>query len=85
MIQNLNDLLFIISNDFFNSFGIYSILFLILSIFIKKKILYKTDNEVCKLNIFLGIIYFVVWTIAVFISLVNEESRTYLLNRMFGK
>lgn len=85
MVQNLNYLLFIISNDFFISFGIYSILYLLFSIFSKKEILYKIDNEVCKLIIFLGIIYFVIWTIAIFISLADLESRSYLLNRMFGK
>ncbi|GEM_PF-860793 len=85
MIQNLNYLLFIISNDFFISFGIYSILYLILSIFTKKEILYKIDDEVCRLIIFLGIIYFLIWFAAIIISFTIEESRTYLLNRMFGK
>lgn len=84
-IENLNFTLYIISNDFFISFGIYSILYLIISIFTKKEILYKIDNEVCRLIIFIGIIYFLVWFSAIIVSFTIEESRTYLLNRMFGK
>lgn len=85
MIENFNFVLYVITNDFFISFGIYTVLYLLISIFTKKEILYKLDDEVCKLIIFLGIIYFIVWTIAIFISFTNDESRTYLLNRMFGK
>lgn len=85
MIENFNFVLYVISNDFFISFGIYTVLYLLISIFTKKEILYKLDDEVCKLIIFIGIIYFLVWTTAIFISFSNIESRTFLLNRMFGK
>lgn len=84
-IENLNFILYIISNDFFELFGIYTCSYLFISIFKKNEILYRTDNEVCKLIIFVGILYFLAWITAIFVSLINEESRTHLLNRMFGK
>ena len=85
MIENFNFTLYVISNDFFITFGIYSVSYLLISIFTKKEILYKLDDEVCKLIIFIGIIYFLVWTTAIFISFSNNESRTSLINRIFGK
>lgn len=56
-VENLNFVLYVISNDFFISFGIYTFLYLSISIFIKKEILYKIDTEVCKLMVFSGILY----------------------------
>lgn len=84
-IENLNSILYIISNDVFISFGIYTVLFLLISIFIKKETLNKIDTEVCRLMIFSGILYLSIWFAAIFISFANEVNRTYLLNRMLGK
>lgn len=84
-VENLNFVLYVISNDFFISFGIYTFLYLSISIFIKKEILYKIDTEVCKLMVFSGILYLSIQFAAIFIYIANDENRIYLLNRMFGK
>ncbi|MBP1224694.1 hypothetical protein JOD96_003277 [Flavobacterium sp. 1355] len=73
--------------DFFSAYGLTTILFLILSLFIKKNFLKKVDVHSNHFISFIGIVYLIVWIIATIVELYfrEEESRNYLLNRMFGK
>ncbi|KOP38381.1 hypothetical protein DBB36_17310 [Flavobacterium sp. WLB] len=87
MRENILLLLQIITVDFFTAFGLYSILFLIVSIFIKKPILYKIDEEAVKFISLAGVIYFTVWIIGIFVFYAesNPEEKSAMLNRMFGE
>ncbi|WP_073488271.1 MULTISPECIES: hypothetical protein [unclassified Flavobacterium] len=87
MRENILLLLQIITIDFFTAFGLYSILYLIVSIFIKKPILYKIDEEAVKFISLAGVIYFAVWIIGIFVFYAenNPEEKSDMLNRMFGK
>lgn len=73
--------------DLFTSYGLMTILILILSIFIKKDIVKKIDEYSNRLISFIGILYSIVWIIIILIELnnIDPESRIELINRMFGK
>ncbi|MBP4136557.1 hypothetical protein [Flavobacterium geliluteum] len=87
MKENILLLLQIITVDFFTAFGLYTLLFLLLSIFIKNVVLYKIDNEATKFISFVGAVYFIVWIIGLFVFYAesNTEEQNSMLNRMFGK
>ncbi|MDX6183545.1 hypothetical protein SGQ44_14910 [Flavobacterium sp. Fl-77] len=87
MKENILLLLQIITVDFFTAFGLYSLFFLLLSIFIKNVVLYKIDNEAIKFISFVGVVYFIVWIIGLFVFYAesNTEEQNIMLNRMFGK
>ena len=87
MKENILLLLQIIIVDFFTAFGLYTFLFLIVSIFTKKPILKKIDEEANGFIAFAGVIYFTVWIIGIFVFYAdsNTEEQTSMLNRMFGK
>lgn len=86
MKENILLILQILIVDFFIAFGLYSILFLLVSIFAKNPFLYKIDEESKKLISFLGIIYLVVWFIGVFVFYLesNTDEKSSMLDRMFG-
>lgn len=87
MKENIILFLQIITVDFFTAFGLYSLLFLFLSIFTKKTFLYKLDKEAKNYISFVGIVYFIVWIVGIFIFYreSNAEEQNSMLNRMFGK
>ncbi|SHM01215.1 hypothetical protein [Flavobacterium chilense] len=87
MKENILLLLQIITVDFFTAFGLYSILFLIVSIFLKKPLLAKIDDEAVKFISLVGIIYFTIWIIGIFVFYAenNPEEKISMINRMFGK
>ncbi|UOX33301.1 hypothetical protein LXD69_14805 [Flavobacterium sediminilitoris] len=87
MIEEIFFTLQVIQIDFFISFGLFTILYLFFSIFIKNSIIKKIDEESSQFISFIGIIYLIVWITGIFIQLniLNEEDKTSLLNRMFGK
>lgn len=87
MKENILLILQILIVDFFIAFGLYSILFLLVSIFAKNAFLYKIDEESKKLISFLGIVYLVVWFIGIFVFYLesNTVEKNSMLNRMFGK
>ena len=73
--------------DFFTAFGLYSFLFLILSIFIKKIALYQFDNQVKRFISFVGVLYIIFWvsgTIVYYIDC-NPVEKSVMIDRMFGK
>lgn len=77
----------IILVDFFTAYGLTTLLYFIISIFIKKTFLKKVDNQSNSFIVFIGILYLVVFTTALLVELniLDQESKTYLLQRMFGK
>lgn len=87
MIEEIFFTLQVIQIDFFISFGLFTILYLFFSIFIKNSTIKKIDEESSQFISFIGIIYLIVWITGIFIQLniLNEEDKTSLLNRMFGK
>lgn len=87
MKENILLLLQIIIVDFFIAFGLYSMLFLLVSIFTKKPILQKVDEEATQFISFIGVIYFSLFIIGIFIFYKenNLEEQNSMLNRMFGK
>ncbi|KUJ60734.1 hypothetical protein AR687_17065 [Flavobacteriaceae bacterium CRH] len=86
MKENILLVLQIITIDFFTAFGLYSLLFLIVSIFTKRLILQKVDEEATQFISFAGVIYFSVWIIGllVFYFESNLEEQSRMFNRMFG-
>lgn len=58
MKENILLLLQIITVDFFTAFGLYTFVFLIVSIFTKKPIIKKIDEEANGFIAFAGVIYF---------------------------
>lgn len=87
MKENILLLLQIITVDFFTAFGLYTFLFLIVSIFTKKPIIKKMDDEANGFIALAGVIYFAVWIIGIFVFYAdsNIEEKTSMLSRMFGK
>lgn len=79
--------LHLINQDFFTAFGLFTILYLFLSIFIKKEILYQIDEEANKFISFIGILYLIIWIIGIVVefNILNEEDKISMLNRIFGK
>ena len=87
MIENLNFWLRVIQVDFYIPFGIFSILFVIVSFFVKKdNFLYKTDEYTCKLISLFGIVFFLIFTLGIVFLFINgtEEDKQSLLKRMLG-
>ncbi|MEO8237216.1 MAG: hypothetical protein ABI793_00840 [Flavobacterium sp.] len=79
--------LHVITQDFFTAFGLFTILYLFLSIFIKKQILHQTDEEANKFISFIGILYLIIWIAGIIVefNILNEEDKISMLNRIFGK
>lgn len=77
----------LLNQDFFIAFGLFTILYLLLSIFIKKPILHQFDENATQFISFIGILYLIVYSIGLTIELnvLNEIDRASLLHRMFGK
>ncbi|UOK41617.1 MULTISPECIES: hypothetical protein [Flavobacterium] len=77
----------LIQIDFFTAFGLFTILYFPFSIFIKNPIIKNIDEESNRFISFIGIVYLILWIIGIFVELniLNQEDKTELLNRMFGK
>jgi len=87
MNENIISILKTLTVDFFTAFGLYSFLFLISSIFIKKATFYKFDEEAKKFISFVGFLYIIIWFLGIFVYYIesSSEERTGMINRMFGK
>ena len=87
MNENIISILKTLTVDFFTAFGLYSFLFLISSIFIKKATFYKFDEEAKKFISFVGFLYIILWFFGIFVYYIesSSEERTGMINRMFGK
>ena len=86
MSENLDFVLQILRVDIFIAFGLYSILYAIISLFIKSPILKIIDYYANRIVIYSGLIFLLVW-ISLIISTYSqssEELRTGMINRMFG-
>ena len=73
--------------DFFTAFGLYSFLFLILSIYIKKIALYQFDNQAKKFISFVGVLYIIFWVLGTIVYYIdcNPLEKSAMIDRMFGK
>ena len=87
MNENIISIFKTLTVDFFTAFGLYSFLFLISSIFIKKTTFYKFDEEAKKFISFVGFLYIIIWFLGIFVYYIESspEERTGMINRMFGK
>ena len=87
MNDNIISILKTITVDFFTAFGLYSFLFLILSIFIKKATFYKFDEQAKKFICFVGVLYISIWFLGLFVYYFesNPNERIEMINRLFGK
>jgi hypothetical protein len=76
-----------IIRDFFTAFGLFTILYLFLSLFIKNPFLNQIDEEATKFISFIGILYLILFFTGTLIELniLTGEEKSYLLHRMFGK
>lgn len=77
----------LIQIDLFTAFGLVTILYIFLSLFFKKPFLKYVDEESNRFISFIGILYFITWIIGTIVELniLNEEDKSLLVNRMFGK
>jgi hypothetical protein len=75
--------------DLILGFGWYSVLFFTLKLFkYKKDLLTEFDKDACKTFVFLGILFAIVWLLAVtvdFVVIMTEEEKTQFLNRLTGE
>lgn len=87
MNDNIISILKTLTVDFFSAFGLYSFLFLILSIFIKKATLYSFDEQAKKFICFIGVLYIFIWFLGLFVYYFesNPTERAEMMNRLFGK
>ncbi|AND65219.1 hypothetical protein AX766_12895 [Flavobacterium covae] len=87
MTENIIFTLQLIQIDFFTAFGLYTFLYLFVSIFTKNPVLKKVDNKATAFISFAGIVYLLVWITGLIVELtiLTPEDKTALLNRMFGK
>jgi hypothetical protein len=85
LVQTLRDP---ITDNIFIGYGIFSITYILVCIFIKNHaFIDKLDESSNKIIIFSGLIYFLLWMIGMYFSFkeINSEEEKYrLLNRMFG-
>jgi hypothetical protein len=77
----------LILQDFFTAFGLFTILYLLLSIVIKNSTLIKINEQSNRFISLIGILYLIVWFLSLWaeFTLINQEEKTELLNRMFGE
>ncbi|UOK42227.1 MULTISPECIES: hypothetical protein [Flavobacterium] len=87
MIENIDFILQTIRIVFFVTFGMYSIIYIILSIFIKNSIIDIIDKTSNKLISFIGIVFLISWISLIITNFINisEPERDEILDRMFGK
>jgi hypothetical protein len=89
MVNFFNLILDFIRVDLLIGFGWYSVLFYILRLFkYKKDILTEFDKNACKTFLFLGILFAVVWFLAVTLDyalIMTEEEKTQFLGRLTGE
>jgi hypothetical protein len=87
MIERLLFSLEFILVDFFSTYGLITIICLLLSLFLKNPILKKIENQSNLFISFIGILYLIIFLITTIVELniSDQESKNYLLKTMFGK
>ncbi|WP_298141371.1 hypothetical protein [Flavobacterium sp.] len=87
MIEKVLFTLQLIQIDFFTGFGLFTILYFLFRIFIRNPFIKKIDEESNRFISFIGIVYLILWFIGIIVELyfLNDEDRSMLLSRMFGK
>ncbi|SHF73861.1 hypothetical protein SAMN05444377_11753 [Flavobacterium fontis] len=87
MVENLDLVLQIIRVDLFIAFGLYTIVYLIISSFIKNEIINVIDETSNKIISFAGIVFLLIWISLLFKSYFesSEFEKSGMIQRMFGK
>ncbi len=89
MVDFFNFILDFIRVDLLIGFGWYSVMFFILRLFkYRKDILTEFDKNACKTFIFLGILFAVVWFLAVMLDyalIMTEDEKMQFLGRLTGE
>ena len=87
MIDVLDLLLQILRVDIFISFGFYSILYLLMSLFTKSELLKSIDDYSCKIITYSGLLFLLVWMSLVVSTYLQSsaEEQSGMMNRMFGR
>lgn len=72
--------------DFFLSFGLYTLIFLTVSIFYKNPSLNRIDFQASRMISVIGVIYLFIWFCNIFFELAegSDEEKAFLMQRMFG-
>lgn len=86
MIENIVFTLTLINQDFFISFGIYTLIYLLVSIFNKNDKICFVDEQSTKFISFVGVLYFLSFFAGIFIELniLTGEEKAFMFKRMFG-
>lgn len=79
--------LYLICQDFFTAFGLFTLLYFSLKIVVKNPVLSQIDEESNQFISLIGLFYLLLLSIGplVELSVMNEEDKTVLINRMFGR
>ncbi len=87
MVEEIIFILNLISQDFFIAFGVFTLLYFLLKIFIKNPILGEIDTESNRFISFIGILYFVIFIYytTTELMMLNDEQQSVLSHRMFGR
>lgn len=77
----------LIQQDFFTAFGVFTLIYLVLKIFIKNPILYKIDEESNKFISVIGLVYLAVYIagMTIEINAINDDEKALMVKRVFGK
>lgn len=77
----------VLCQDFFTAFGLYTILYAIVTIFTKNQKIKTIDEEAAKFISLIGIIFSIIWILCIVVELniLNEEAKAAMIRRMFGK
>lgn len=87
MKETLNIWLRIIQVDFYIPFGVFTILFVIVSFFVRKDhFVFKIDEQACRFISFMGVVFCAIFMMGIFLLFMNgtEEEKQSMIDRMFG-
>ena len=87
MMENADFIMHIIRTDFFVTFGMYSIIYIVMAVFTKNPVVDRIDRNANKLISFTGLVFLISWIILIITNFVNisEPYRVEILDSMFGK
>jgi succinate-acetate transporter protein len=85
MIEEIRFTLQLIRIEIFIAFGLFTILYFLLSIFINNSTIKKVDEESNRFISFIGVVYLILWLMGICVELFkgNEEERSILISKMF--
>lgn len=77
----------LLSTGLFTAFGLYTLIYLIVSLFRKTPLIDRIDYEASRFISIVGAFYIFIWLISIFneLNTLETEDKAFLLNRMFGR